>query len=392
MSELMSTECDTPLLAELKPAPRRALCIGFIGLLLLPLVFTGTPWGDPNNPVWEAKKSLPPLKSSRDVLRYPVAFVRYFNSHFGFRGHLMRFFALLRKSDLLLADGEVLFGKDGWLYYVGTGIVDELRGGRPFSQADLDSWAKLLVRRRDWLEARGVPYVFFFAPNTASIYPEYLPDYVVPTKKKRRLEQLTEYLRTHTDLDFLDLTPSLLDAKARDAIYYRTDSHWNLLGGLVAYEKLSDWMKARFPEWRVFGAEEFDRVQVKGWHGHLCYMVGDPDHTAETRLELLPKSPTRVLTDGIPLPNDETYDAWTVRPLVVRDSADGEIDRAVIFRDSQMSAPAQFLSRHFRRTVMVWTNVFDPEVIDKERPRVVIQEMVERSLNSPVPVDPPLWP
>ena len=61
------------------------------------------------------------------------------------------------------------------------------------------------------------------------------------------------------------------------------------------------------------------------------------------------------------------------------------LPRAVIFRDSFASRLVPFLSEHFSRASYLWQNDFDADVIRREQPDVVIQEIVGRHLYNYVP-------
>jgi alginate O-acetyltransferase complex protein AlgJ len=61
------------------------------------------------------------------------------------------------------------------------------------------------------------------------------------------------------------------------------------------------------------------------------------------------------------------------------------LPRALIFRDSFASRLVPFLSEHFSRAVYLWQNDFDANAVIKERPDVVIQEIVGRHLYSFIP-------
>jgi len=67
---------------------------------------------------------------------------------------------------------------------------------------------------------------------------------------------------------------------------------------------------------------------------------------------------------------------------------DPSLPRAVMFQDSFGDALRPFLSEHFQRVFYSWQVLFDPAVIERERPRVVPQEMVERALMEDFPPDP----
>jgi hypothetical protein len=67
-------------------------------------------------------------------------------------------------------------------------------------------------------------------------------------------------------------------------------------------------------------------------------------------------------------------------PLVVTQRSGAPVARAVFFRDSFTSQMMPFLAEHFDRAVFVWTDGFDPQVVLRERPQVVVQQLVERKL------------
>ena len=65
---------------------------------------------------------------------------------------------------------------------------------------------------------------------------------------------------------------------------------------------------------------------------------------------------------------------------MVTEIAGSSLPRAVVFRDSFASRLVPFLSEHFSRAVYLWQNDFDPEIVLRERPDVVIQEIAGRHL------------
>ena len=70
---------------------------------------------------------------------------------------------------------------------------------------------------------------------------------------------------------------------------------------------------------------------------------------------------------------------------LVTEIDDPSLPRAVIFRDSFVSRLVPFLSEHFSRAVYLWQNDFDADVVAKEHPDVVIQEIAGRHLYSFIP-------
>jgi alginate O-acetyltransferase complex protein AlgJ len=371
----------------------RLLVLCFVAFIVTPAISLPLRFGQNTNRVdFDRLHSLPKWSwSARTILHLPQDFREVFNENFPFRASLTRAHFYLKVACFGVNNlRNVMLGRDGWLFFSGEQIVDDYRRARPFSQDDLASWVHLLTTRRDWLRSRGIPYIFFIAPNPQSIYSEEMPGELWRAANPSRLDQLMNYVRAHADLDIIDPRAALLAAKPTMRVYYRTDTHWNQLGGFIVYQQLAGWLTQRLSDWRVDSAEDFDVVYTPEWHGGLSYMLGVPELFSEPRVDLVPRGRADVLSNGRPMPQDETTDAWNIRSVVVRETANGEVPRAVIFRDSQMAAPAQFISHHFGRLVLIWQPTFDPNVVVKEHPNVVIQEMVERSLMGEIPVDPPL--
>ena len=84
--------------------------------------------------------------------------------------------------------------------------------------------------------------------------------------------------------------------------------------------------------------------------------------------EAVAKSPGRLSTRGAD---------------IVYESPGKELPRAVMFRDSFATSLIPFLVDHFQRITFSWQYTFDRELVEKEHPDVVIQEMVERTLMIP---------
>ena len=71
--------------------------------------------------------------------------------------------------------------------------------------------------------------------------------------------------------------------------------------------------------------------------------------------------------------------------LIVTEIDDPSLPKAVIFRDSFTSRLVPFLSEHFSRAVYLWQNDFDADIVSREHPDVVIQQIVGRHLYNFIP-------
>jgi hypothetical protein len=117
----------------------------------------------------------------------------------------------------------------------------------------------------------------------------------------------------------------------------------------------------------------------------LAVMLSSPIPLREEVIDLVPmREDLRVPTqfDGPP-----RSDAERIRH---QSSDRGEISKVYVIHDSCMMALAPFLAPHFREATYHWTDDFPAEEIERERPVVVIQEMVQRRLMTHEPKNPKL--
>jgi len=234
-------------------------------------------------------------------------------------------------------------------------------------------------RANTWLHARRIAYVFTIAPDKHALYGEEVPTTISRLHDMSRADQLVVAL-----LDrglAIDMRPALWAAKERERIYHRTDTHWNDRGALVAYQQIVNAVHMRVPSTPpAWTRSDFTPVERTREGMDLAGMMGLTRVLREEDLALVPNRPrrARVIEPSGAGPMDE-------EGRLVTAIDDPSLPRAVIFRDSFMSRLVPFLSEDFSRAVFLWQNDFDAEVIQKEHPDVVIQEIVGRHLYNFIP-------
>ena len=349
----------------------------FLCAISLPLAanLAGVDGGDPGAENRELA-GFPSLEGTRaSIAAFPAGFGLWFDDHFGFRSRLVRWYGETRLFGLDVSPtAAVVKGRDGWFFYGDDKAIEDYASAQPMTPAELANWRAAIVRARDWLQARGIAYVFTIAPDKHVIYSEEMPRTLARVTNVSRADQLFTTLQD-TGLG-VDVRPSLLEAKRGDRVYHQTDTHWNDRGGLVAYQRIIKAVRARVPAtppaWLRGDFEPVDRV-VEGMD--LAGMMGLTRVLRETNLTLAPRRPrrARVVEHAGAAPTDQLGRSVT-------ELDEPSLPRAVIFRDSFVSPLVPFLSEHFRRAVYLWQNDFDASVVEKEAPDVVIQEIVGRHL------------
>jgi alginate O-acetyltransferase complex protein AlgJ len=360
----------------------KAVVVVFLVILGLPLVANvagrdGADAGSENRTLADFPRYDGTLQSIAD---YGSRFGNWFDDHFGFRSALVRWYG---ESRLYLfgtsPTSSVIKGKNGFFFYADDGAMDDFASADPLTQEAIMNWRESLERAHRWLDARHIGYVFVITPDKHVVYAEGMPDSVVRAGTTSRTDQLYGSL---VDAGFVvDIRPALFSAKRRERIYFKTDTHWNDRGAQAAYEMIINEARAQVPAIPVaWTRADFEPAVEDVEAGDLAAMMGLKRVLREENLTLRVKRPrlARVVE-----PTGATELAEVGR--LVTEIPASTLPRAVIFRDSFTSRLVPLLSEHFSRAVYLWQNDFDPQVVDQEKPDVVIQQIVGRHLYNFIP-------
>jgi hypothetical protein len=328
--------------------------------------------------------AMPELKLKSGAIRgFPDRFDSFFNDHFGFRDTLIRLLSMAKLYALGVSPSvKVTVGKRGWLFSSEFPGGADHNAARPFTADELDRWRRLLEKRRDWLAERGIRYLFVIAPNKQSVYPEFLPEALRRQQNAGcRIDQLVTHMRQHSDVQVLDLRPALQDAKKHERVYDRTDTHWNDRGAYAGYRALVSALQPDFPALSPRTRDAWEDTSDLRQGGDLARMMDLDGSLTENALGLKWKVAPVVTGEVLPAIHTGPQD-------FVLECPHSHLPRAVLFCDSFAVRLAPFLSDQFERIVFKWQMVFptfESELINAEKPDLVIQEMVERKLVLPVP-------
>jgi alginate O-acetyltransferase complex protein AlgJ len=165
-------------------------------------------------------------------------------------------------------------------------------------------------------------------------------------------------------------------------MYHPKDTHWNDLGGLIAYQQIINSLSVSYPNLKQLSRSDF-KVVTSNKSSDLTNMMGLNGVIEDRRLSLSAK--TEKLAFKVDpqvfykpdLPSNQRPLATELRTSIA--------PRVVMFHDSFTENIRPFLSESFRRIVYLWQDGMDRQIVRKEHPDIVIQEIVERKLmNTPL--------
>ncbi len=275
---------------------------------------------------------------------------------------------------------KVLLGKNGWLFYAHENeyynVIDYYRSINPFNVEELEYWKNRLESRYYWLKKQGIEYLFIVAPNKSTIYNNFLPDHINKTKQKNRFDQLIYYLNNNeSPVKILDLRKELFEKKKLSKLYRLTDSHWSHYGAFYAYKSIMRYLRTKNINSFKTNIQNYNiEKKLNYFGGDLAQLLSLGNEYRETITILKFKESKNIL--NMKLKNFK-------KPFVevsVKESKKGDIGSAIFVHDSIGYRLIPFLTQHFKRIIYIrdWNLNFYKNLIKKEKPVIVIEEMAER--------------
>ena len=233
-----------------------------------------------------------PKWTAETAEQFPRDFENFFNDRLPFRNQMITLnsgvdYYVFGRS----AHYRTMVGKDGWLFYSDPADGNPIacyQGTNLLPEEELKAIAANCLRQRDLLAEQGCAFVIYIAPNKNRVYHEYMPDVYGPPAEIYRALQIVNYLRENTDLRVVYPYDNLMTAKSAvsEKLYYKTDTHWNLIGGYVGARTLLQELGIEIPELSdpslkitQNGFKKGDLAKNLGLTAQL--MSSDPEYTIE---------------------------------------------------------------------------------------------------------------
>ena len=358
-----------------------------LALPLLGFVFDWHPVVPPEKPLHRADAPLPEL--------YPLDGLatridRYFQVHLGFRQRLVRWNSAVTllwlhtspetrirdRDDLYLNPGrsmfgDVILGREGWLFYFAPFSEDSLRGLDPMGPEVVADWRRYFENRHRLLATRGVRYLLVIVPEKYSALPELLPSHMQQRTSPSRSDQLVAELEANSGVNLLDLRGFMRELESEHPIYHSTGTHWNELGAFRAYQALIERLQRWFPLLEPRRIEDFAVEHRVGPARLLADLLSLSGMVADEYVDLVPREPRIARTIGL-------KDRWRERGLHRR-TGRRALPRAVFLHDSFVASYMEpFLSEHFEAASYFWQAATPLSRVLRANPDLVVEVRVER--------------
>lgn len=222
----------------------------------------------------------PKLTDLYDTDKFGKNFELWFNDHFYLRKDLVKLYEFLNDPLSLKGNKRVLIGKDNWLFYKGDYSERNFENLDLLNEQELKSLAVYLKNIQQWAKKNGKSFYYLICPDKNKIYGEFYKFHkkTYPDSQSRA-QQVVNYLRKNTDIEVIYPYDALHQAKTQNLLYYKNDTHWNLLGAYVGYQELMKSIEKKH-KLKIFNYRNLD--EEKHPLGDLSKMFSTPKEDNET--------------------------------------------------------------------------------------------------------------
>jgi len=314
--------------------------------------------------------------ASADWMRLPDAIREYRRNFEEALGPLAQLDAILRYRLRSPLTARVAYGLDGWLFLGDEEALEQSLGELIRTEQVARLVAIAAAIERD-LASEGGRLIVAIPPNASSVNRSHLPAWASGAPAMTEYDLLLAGLG-RAGVVALDLRPPLVAAARTQAVYYRTDTHWNRLGMVIGYNAImaalgrTDWQWdpariLRHGDPRTSG----DTARLLGLEG----LIEDPELVVDLGAASVPVDRIEIDREQFP-----SYRMETGRPGPV----------VAIIGDSFSRLFPDLLAPHVSR--LVWTHHhfcrFDWNMVRSFHPAIVILMPNERQMPCPTEA----WP
>lgn len=313
-----------------------------------------------------------PVFSLETIGSYPKEYEAYYNDNLPFKHSFVKLSSYIKYNLLhISAQDTVIIGKDDWLFYNSKAHEDgdtlaDFRGTNYNTPQELEDMKQALLEKQEYLDSQGIEFHVFIAPNKASIYGQYMPSYYKQAEVTKT-DRLVDYLRKETDVSIIYPKNILLEQSEKYETYQKNDTHWNEIGGYIGFQEL---MKNIEKDYLPINLESIPITSHIVSSGDLSTKINAQEWTEDNAYTLDYKS------DIIPELLESDTNAW-----YKYQSNSTNNKKLLMFRDSFTNNMIPYLTKEFSESAFNWSRYFDKELIEKEKPDVVVIEVVERAVD-----------
>ncbi|NPD84942.1 hypothetical protein HNS38_09245 [Lentimicrobium sp. L6] len=324
---------------------------------------------------------------------YPNAYNDYFNDHFAGRNYLIDIYEWLNNSvyQKKTSRGKYIRGNDNYVFETSKNLP-VYTGKKTISNEQLERMALEFQKRKEYFNNNGMEMYILIIPSKYKVLSEKLP-MLIRKGSQNMGDRFIEYFKANTNIAVIDGLPILKEKGKIDPVFLKYDTHWNQLGAFYVYQELvqsiyADMGISQSMDTSLFTFESYDKEG-----GNMKNAAVDQSDF-DFGYRISPKNMTFKKDSGY-RHHDPDFRYGDFEFCRRFKSSNSDFPKAIIFRDSFGNTSLSFLPEVFSETVYIWDDwqyKFNKEIIDIEKPDVVIYSIyetyIDRLLQEPSFVEP----
>lgn len=198
---------------------------------------------------------------------YNEWYLRYAEDRIGFREDAIAFFTKATHSLFHEFSEELhMYGKEDYVFPADEGYIQSYQHLNT-NENLVDSLTVYLKNTNEYLQAKGIPFVFMICPDKKSVYGDYFPEYIhVNEENPHTLELLKEKL-DEAEVPYVIPIEEFREAAKTTQIYNKKYdcAHWNDLGALYGLQLVGEKFKEQGSAAPILSEEDYNLsfVEVK---------------------------------------------------------------------------------------------------------------------------------
>ena len=331
-----------------------------------------------------AKKKKPEFNGK--VFDYVQNYDEYYKTAFGGRNIFIHLYSLLKYFVFKTSPfpDMAIIGKDDY-FFLGNNsgqVLDSHNGKRLLSDRAIQRIVGNIEANYTWCQERGIEYYLFIAPDKHTIYADKLPDSYNQKLVTRNLDKLSSALLV-ANMPNIDTRARLMLLKDKYKLYAKTDSHWNDNGAFFSYQKVIEYIRNNIPSvGPTLGRNDFDIKDQSSSYKTTTDMLNISRFIQENDITYVPNQRSKYKynkqQNELKIPSNYVGLKGNYEDRYESSHKNGL--RALVFKDSFSNRLKKFLIPHFENTVFIENfHKFDKQLIQNEKPDIIIHEIVERS-------------
>jgi SGNH hydrolase-like domain, acetyltransferase AlgX len=266
-----------------------------------------------------------------------------------------------------LEPDSIFEGIDDHLFAMNNLICEQIFEGGGLTHHGCMEWIKLLIRREQWCNSRGISHRMLVVPDHHTLYPDKVPGRPSLAADRPIMRLLRAIVDPAVRAKIIYPLEVLQQGRAKLEVSYPHDVHFTRFGGFLCYRELMRTLPHCTPERVVREEDLVERTMLIA--GDVAHAFGRPAR----RIQWFDPPAVKITTVV-------KSASMTDSQVDVLESEGTILPSLVVYRSSNIAQLFPFLMRHFSRLTAVGGRRWHYDLLESEAPQVVITELPERYL------------